>query len=204
MSSSSWTSPRNKEIKRIDVKLSGVTTPPWSPYGKRWSYWLRRRFERSLHRLARRERTPAAHPGQVCDLHGLVAVREVDCLATDRGGETTSGRWPWGNIRLPSTISTPVHPGARAGGPQQSVSPPVVTRWWLIAFVSDRKRGDATIFLYTSARRGLPAHRLLQPEVRGSRPFRRSSPGPRMPIDWPLCIREGGSTRLHAVEPRAR
>ena len=141
---------RNKEIERINVKLSGVTTPSWSPDGQQLVFtgydgglsdlFVVSRDGSKLRRLTQ---------DKFADLHPVWSPDgKTIAFATDRGGETNFRTLAVGNMRMAlydlDTESVEILEPADRG---KSVSPQWAPDGGSIAFVSDRN-GVSNIFLY--------------------------------------------------------
>ena len=141
---------RNKEVKRIEVKLSGVTTPSWSPDGKQLVFtgydgglsdlFVVSRDGSNLRRLTQ-DKYADLHPVWSPDGHTIA-------FATDRGGRTDFKTLNIGNMRIAlydlDTGSIQVLDQMDHG---KNVSPQWSPDGTSIAFVSDRN-GVSNIFLY--------------------------------------------------------
>ncbi|MEO7137628.1 MAG: BamA/TamA family outer membrane protein [Gemmatimonadales bacterium] len=141
---------RNKEVKRINLKLSGVTTPSWSPDGKQLVFtgydgglsdlFVISRDGSGLRRLTE---------DKYADLHPVWSPDGKSiAFTTDRGGETNFKTLAVGNMRIAlydlDTESIEVlEPADRS----KSVSPQWAPDGGSVAFVSDRN-GVSNIFLY--------------------------------------------------------
>ena len=141
---------RNKEVKRIEVKLSGVTTPSWSPDGKQLVFtgydgglsdlFVVSRDGSGLRRLTQ---------DKYADLHPVWSPDgKTIAFATDRGGETNFKTLAIGNMRIAlydlDTGSIDMLDRMDQG---KNVSPQWAPDGQSIAFVSDRN-GVSNIFLY--------------------------------------------------------
>jgi Tol biopolymer transport system component len=141
---------RNYEVKRIDIKLSGVTTPSWSPDGTQLVFtgydggmsdlFVVRRDGTGLRRLTE---------DKYADLHPVWSPDgKTIAFATDRGGETNFNTLSIGNMRIAvydlDTGSIEVLDRMELG---KNVSPQWAPDGRSIAFVSDRN-GVSNIFLY--------------------------------------------------------
>ena len=141
---------RNKEVKRIELKLSGVTTPSWSPDGKQLVFtgydgglsdlFVVSRDGSGLRRLTQ---------DKYADLHPVWSPDgKTLAFATDRGGETNFKTLAIGNMRIAlydlDTGSIEVLDRMDRG---KNVSPQWAPDGQSIAFVSDRN-GVSNIFLY--------------------------------------------------------
>ncbi|HEX7337536.1 MAG TPA: DPP IV N-terminal domain-containing protein [Gemmatimonadales bacterium] len=141
---------RNKEVKRIELKLSGVTTPSWSPDGKQLVFtgydgglsdlFVVSRDGSGLRRLTQ---------DKYADLHPVWSPDgKTIAFATDRGRETNFQTLAIGNMRIAlydlDTGSIEVLNRMERG---KNVSPQWAPDGQSIAFVSDRN-GVSNIFLY--------------------------------------------------------
>src|SRR5215210_7812794 len=141
---------RNKEIKRIRVKLSGVTTPSWSPDGQQLVFtgydgglsdlFIVKRDGSGLRRLTQ---------DKYADLHPVWSPDGKSiAFATDRGEETNFKTLAIGNMRIAlydiDTGSIELLDHMEQG---KNVSPQWAPDGQSIAFVSDRN-GVSNIFLY--------------------------------------------------------
>jgi Tol biopolymer transport system component len=141
---------RNKEVKRIELKLSGVTTPAWSPDGKQLVFtgydggmsdlFVVSRDGGNLRRLTQ-DKYADLHPVWSPDGHTIA-------FATDRGGHTDFKTLDIGNMRIAlydlDIGSIQVLDQMDQG---KNVSPQWSPDGASIAFVSDRN-GVSNIFLY--------------------------------------------------------
>jgi Tol biopolymer transport system component len=141
---------RNKQVKRIQLKLSGVTTPAWSPDGKQLVFtgydgglsdlFVVSRDGGNLRRLTQ-DKYADLHPVWSPDGHTIA-------FATDRGGRTDFKTLDIGNMRIAlydlDTGSIQVLDQMDQG---KNVSPQWSPDGTSIAFVSDRN-GVSNIFLY--------------------------------------------------------
>jgi Tol biopolymer transport system component len=141
---------RNKEVERIEVKLSGVTTPSWSPDGKQIVFtgyegglsdlYVVNRDGSGLRRLTE-DKYADLHPVWSPD-GGSIA------FATDRGPETDFRTLASGNSRIAlydlATGSVRVLDRMENG---KNVSPQWSPDGRSLAFVSDRN-GVSNVFLY--------------------------------------------------------
>jgi Tol biopolymer transport system component len=141
---------RNREVKRIDLQLSGVTTPSWSPDGKQLVFtgydgglsdlFVVSRDGSNLQRLTE-DKYADLHPVWSPDGHTIA-------FATDRGGKTDFKTLNIGNMRIAlydlDTGSIQVLDQMDQG---KNVSPQWSPDGASIAFVSDRS-GVSNIFLY--------------------------------------------------------
>jgi Tol biopolymer transport system component len=141
---------RNKEVKRIEVKLNGVTTPAWSPDGQQLVFtgydgglsdlFVVRRDGSGVRRLTE---------DKYADLHPVWSPDGKSiAFATDRGEETNFKTLDIGNMRIAlydiDTGSIEVLDHMEQG---KNVSPQWAPDGQSIAFVSDRN-GVSNIFLY--------------------------------------------------------
>jgi len=141
---------RNKEVKRIQVKLSGVTTPAWSPDGQQLVFtgydgglsdlFTVKRDGSGLRRLTQ---------DKYADLHPVWSPDgKTIAFATDRGQETDFRTLKIGNMRIAlydlDTGSIQVLDQMDRG---KNVSPQWAPDGGSIAFVSDRN-GVSNIYLY--------------------------------------------------------
>jgi Tol biopolymer transport system component len=141
---------RNKEIKRIEVKLNGITTPSWSPDGQQLVFtgydgglsdlFIVSRDGSGLRRLTE---------DKYADLHPVWSPDgKTIAFATDRGGETNFKTLATGNMRIGlydlDTGSIDLLDNMDRG---KNVSPQWAPDGRSIAFVSDRN-GVSNIFLY--------------------------------------------------------
>ena len=111
---------RNKEVKRIELKLSGVTTPSWSPDGQQLVFtgydgglsdlFVVSRDGSGLRRLTE---------DKYADLHPVWSPDgKTIAFATDRGGETNFKTLAIGNMRIALyDLDTGSDRGARPDGP---------------------------------------------------------------------------------------
>ena len=148
---------RNKQVKRIELKLSGVTTPSWSPDGQQLVFtgydgglsdlFVVSRDGGGLRRLTQ---------DKYADLHPVWSPdgRTV-AFATDRGGETDFKTLAIGNMRIAlydlDTGSIQLLDQMDRG---KNVSPQWAPDGQSIAFVSDRN-GVSNIYLYELAQKTL-------------------------------------------------
>jgi Tol biopolymer transport system component len=148
---------RNKEVKRIEVKLNGVTTPSWSPDGQHIVFtgydgglsdlFVVRRDGSGLRRLTE---------DKYADLHPVWSPdgRSI-AFATDRGPETNFKTLAIGNMRIGlydlDTGSIELLDHMDHG---KNVSPQWAPDGRSIAFVSDRN-GVSNIFLYELGEKSL-------------------------------------------------
>jgi Tol biopolymer transport system component len=141
---------RNKEVKRIEVKLNGITTPSWSPDGQQLVFtghdgglsdvFVVRRDGGGLRRLTE---------DKYADLHPVWSPDgKTIAFTTDRGGETNFKTLAIGNMRIAlydiDTGSIELLDHMDRG---KNVSPQWSPDGRSIAFVSDRN-GVSNIFLY--------------------------------------------------------
>ena len=141
---------RNKEVKRIEVKLNGVTTPAWSPDGQQLVFtgydgglsdlFVVHRDGSGLRRLTE---------DKYADLHPVWSPDgKTIAFATDRGEETNFKTLAFGNMRIAlydiDTGSIELLDQMEQG---KNVSPQWAPDGQSIAFVSDRN-GVSNIFLY--------------------------------------------------------
>jgi Tol biopolymer transport system component len=141
---------RNKEVKRIEVKLNGITTPSWSPDGRQLVFtgqdgglsdlFVINRDGTGLRRLTE---------DKYADLHPVWSPDGKSiAFTTDRGGETNFKTLAIGNMRIAlydldtGTIQLLDHMDRG-----KNVSPQWSPDGRSIAFVSDRN-GVSNIFLY--------------------------------------------------------
>jgi Tol biopolymer transport system component len=141
---------RNKQVKRIELKLSGVTTPAWSPDGEQLVFTgydggLSDLFvvDREGNRLRRLTQDKYA------DLHPVWSPDgRTIAFTTDRGSETDFKTLAIGNMRIAlydlDMGSTRVLDQMERG---KNVSPQWAPDGKSIAFVSDRN-GVSNIYLY--------------------------------------------------------
>lgn len=141
---------RNKEVKRIEVQLSGVTTPSWSPDGKQLVFTG---YEGGLSDLyvVNRDGTGLRQltDDKYADLHPVWAPDGSSiAFATDRGPETDFRTLAFGNWRIAlfdlATGAVRVLDHMENG---KNVSPQWSPDGGSLAFVSDRN-GVSNIFLY--------------------------------------------------------
>lgn len=141
---------RNKEVERIDVKLSGVTTPSWSPDGEQLVFtgydgglsdlFVVSREGKNLRRLTQ---------DKYADLHPVWSPdgRSI-AFATDRGGETNFRSLAVGNMRIALyDVDTGSIELLEPADRSKSASPQWAPDGNSVAFVSDRN-GVSNIFLY--------------------------------------------------------
>src|SRR3954471_8995263 len=148
---------RNKEVKRIQVKLSGVTTPAWSPDGQQLVFtgydgglsdlFTVKRDGSGLRRLTQ---------DKYADLHPVWSPDgRTIAFATDRGPDTDFQKLAIGNMRIAlydlDTGSIQVLDQMDQG---KNVSPQWAPDGKSIAFVSDRN-GVSNIYLYELANKSL-------------------------------------------------
>jgi Tol biopolymer transport system component len=148
---------RNKEIKRIEVKLNGVTTPSWSPDGTQLVFtgydgglsdlFVVRADGTGLRRLTE---------DKYADLHPVWSPDgKTIAFATDRGGETNFKTLAIGNMRIGlydlDTGGIELLENMDRG---KNVSPQWAPDGRSVAFVSDRN-GVSNIFLYDLAEKSL-------------------------------------------------
>jgi Tol biopolymer transport system component len=141
---------RNKEVKQIDVKLNGVTTPSWSPDGEQLVFtgydggitdlFIVNRDGSGLKRLTE---------DKYADLHPVWSPDgKTIAFATDRGPKTDFRTLKYGNFRIAlyhlDTGTIDVLPHMDEG---KNVSPQWAPDGQSLAFVSDRN-GVSNIFLY--------------------------------------------------------
>ena len=141
---------RNKEARRIRVKLNGVTTPAWSPDGKQLVFtgydggisdlFLVNADGSNLRRLTN---------DKYADLQPVWSPDgSTIAFATDRGPETSFQTLKFGNMRIATydVASGRIDelPGMELG---KNVSPQWSPEGQEIAFVSDRD-GVSNVFLY--------------------------------------------------------
>jgi len=141
---------RNKEVERIDVKLSGVTTPSWSPDGQQLVFtgydgglsdlFVVSRDGGNLRRLT---------DDKYADLHPVWSPDGKSiAFATDRGGETNFRTLAIGNMRIALyDVDTGSIELLEPADRSKSVSPQWAPDGRSVAFVSDRN-GVSNIFLY--------------------------------------------------------
>jgi len=148
---------RNKQVKRIELKLSGVTTPAWSPDGQQLVFtgydgglsdlFVVSRDGSNLRRLTQ---------DKYADLHPVWSPdgRSI-AFATDRGPETDFKTLAIGNMRIAlydmDTGSIQVLDHMERG---KNVSPQWSPDGKSLAFVSDRN-GVSNIFLYDLGEKNL-------------------------------------------------
>ena len=141
---------RNKEVKRIEVKLNGVTTPAWSPDGQHLVFtgydgglsdlFVVRRDGSGLRRLTE---------DKYADLHPVWSPDgRTIAFATDRGEETNFKTLAIGNMRIALyDLDTGSIDSLNQMDQGKNVSPQWAPDGQSIAFVSDRN-GVSNIFLY--------------------------------------------------------
>jgi Tol biopolymer transport system component len=148
---------RNKQIKAIELKLSGVTTPAWSPDGQQLVFtgydgglsdlFVVGRDGKGLRRLTQ---------DKYADLHPVWSPdgRSI-AFATDRGGETNFTTLAIGNMRI---ALYDLDMGSIQLLDQMDQGKNVSPQWSpdgkSIAFVSDRT-GVSNIFLYELGEKAL-------------------------------------------------
>jgi Tol biopolymer transport system component len=148
---------RNKEVKRIQVRLSGVTTPAWSPDGKQLVFtgydgglsdlFIVNRDGSGLRRLTE---------DKYADLHPVWSPDGKSiAFATDRGPETDFKDLAIGNFRIAlfDLEAGTVQPLEQMDQ-GKNVSPQWAPDGRSIAFVSDRN-GVSNVFLYDLEDRGV-------------------------------------------------
>ncbi len=141
---------RNKEVERIDVKLSGVTTPSWSPDGQQIAFtgydgglsdlFVVSRDGSNLRRLTE---------DKYADLHPVWSPdgRSI-AFATDRGGITNFRTLAIGNTRIALyDVDTGSIELLEPEDRSKSASPQWAPDGRSVAFVSDRN-GVSNIYLY--------------------------------------------------------
>src|SRR5918994_4769022 len=148
---------RNKEVERIELKLSGVTTPAWSPDGQQLVFtgydgglsdlFVVGRDGNGLRRLTQ---------DKFADLHPVWSPDgRTIAFATDRGGETDFTTLAVGNMRIAlydlDMGSIQVLDQMDRG---KNVSPQWSPDGKSIAFVSDRS-GVSNVFLYELGEKAL-------------------------------------------------
>ena len=141
---------RNKEVKRIELKLSGVTTPSWSPDGKQLVFtgyegglsdlYIVNRDGSGLRQLTE-DKYADLHPVWSPDGNSIA-------FATDRGPDTDFRTLAFGNFRIAlydlATGSVRLLDRMDNG---KNVSPQWSPDGRALAFVSDRN-GVSNVFLY--------------------------------------------------------
>ncbi len=148
---------RNKQVGRIQVKLSGVTTPSWSPDGKQLVFtgydgglsdlFIVDRDGKNLRRLTN---------DKYADLHPVWSPDgNTIAFATDRGPETDFNKLATGNFRIGLFDLATGRIGVLDHMDQgKNVSPQWSPDSKSIAFVSDRN-GVSNVFLYDLAERDI-------------------------------------------------
>ncbi len=141
---------RNKQVGRIQVKLSGVTTPSWSPDGKQLVFtgydgglsdlFVVDRDGKNLRRLTN---------DKYADLHPVWSPDgNTIAFATDRGPETDFNKLATGNFRIGLFDLATGRIGVLDHMDQgKNVSPQWSPDSKSVAFVSDRN-GVSNVFLY--------------------------------------------------------
>jgi Tol biopolymer transport system component len=148
---------RNKQVQRIELKLSGVTTPAWSPDGQQLVFTGYDGGLSDLFIVSRDgERLRRLTQDKFADLHPVWSPDgKTIAFATDRGGETNFQTLAIGNMRIAlydlDTGSIQVLDQMDQG---KNVSPQWSADGKSIAFVSDRN-GVSNIFLYDVAPKAL-------------------------------------------------
>ncbi|HWA58473.1 MAG TPA: DPP IV N-terminal domain-containing protein [Gemmatimonadales bacterium] len=146
---------KNREERRIKIKLNGITTPSWSPDGKQLVFtgydggisdlFLVNANGSDLRRLTN-DRYADLHPVFSPDGHTIA-------FATDRGPETNFTTLKIGNMRIATydvaTARIEVLPGMEFG---KNVNPQWSPDGRELAYVSDRT-GVSNIYLYDLADR---------------------------------------------------
>ena len=142
--------PRNREARRIQVKLNGVTTPSWSPDGKELVFtgydgglsdlFVVNADGKNLRRLTR---------DRYADLHPVWSPDgKTIAFATDRGPDTDFGTLHIGNMKIATYDVASGRIEVLAGMERgKNVSPQWSPEGEELAFVSDRD-GVSNIFLY--------------------------------------------------------
>ncbi|MGH7510587.1 MAG: BamA/TamA family outer membrane protein [Gemmatimonadales bacterium] len=148
---------RNKEVERIEVRLSGITTPSWSPDGQQLVFtgydgglsdlFVVSRDGSGLRRLTE---------DKYADLHPVWSPDgRTIAFATDRGGETNFKTLAIGNMRIALyDVDTGTIEAIDNMDRGKNVSPQWAPDGGSIAFVSDRN-GVSNIFLYDLGEKAL-------------------------------------------------